>query len=113
MFARSRLPISLIKVVLSGRLPTRSSTSVAVISGRSWTQVTNNEGYRVIWSSTSHAGASGSILEIQALYAPNTADTSTNINYYNIPGTGTIYWRVAALVNGSPQEWSDESYFSA
>ena len=79
---------------------------------RTWTQVTGNEGYRVIWDTTTHATAVGSIEEIQALY-PNSSDTATDVNSYLITGSGTIYWRVAALVNGFAQEWSDEASFSA
>lgn len=79
---------------------------------RSWTQVTGNEGYRVIWGASSQAAASGAIEAIQALYA-NSADTATGVNSYTISGSGTIYWRVATLINGYPQEWSDESSFSA
>lgn len=81
-------------------------------SGRTWNQVTGNAGYRVIWDDATHATASGSIAEIEALY-PDSDDTATDVNSYAIPGSGTIYWRVAALVNGYPQEWSDESSFSA
>ena len=92
----------------------RFAGSYAPVGGadRSWAQVTGNEGYRVIWGSSSQAGASASIDEIQALYA-NVTDTPTNVNSYAIAGTGTIYWRVAVLINGNPQEWSDESSFSA
>lgn len=79
---------------------------------RTWNQVTGNEGYRVIWGASSQASAQGSIAEIEALYASQD-DTATNVNSYTIPGSGTIYWRVAALVNGYPQEWSDEASFSA
>ena len=81
-------------------------------TARTWGQVTGNEGYRVIWGSTSQTVTNESIEEIQALYA-NNADTATDVNSYTISGSGTIYWRVAALVNGYPQEWSDESSFSA
>lgn len=80
---------------------------------RTWDQASGNEGYRIVWSNTSHASASGSIQEIEALYAPNVADTATNVNSYSIPGSGTIYWRVAVLVSGYPQQWSDEASFSA
>jgi hypothetical protein len=79
---------------------------------RTWDQVTGNEGYRVIWDDATHATATGSISEIEALY-PDSADTATDVNSYTISGSGTIYWRVAALVNNFPQEWSDESSFSA
>jgi hypothetical protein len=81
-------------------------------TSKTWGQVTGNEGYRVIWGSTSQTVTDESIEEIQALYA-NNADTATDVNSYSIPGSGTIYWRVAALVNGYPQEWSDEASFSA
>lgn len=69
-------------------------------TARTWSQVTGNEGYRVIWDSSTHATATGSIEEIEALY-PNSADTATDVNSYTISGTGTKYWRVSALVNGS------------
>jgi hypothetical protein len=78
----------------------------------SWVQVTGNEGYRVIWSGSSQTVTTQSIDEIAALYA-NSADTSTDANSYTYSGSaGTYYWRVAALVNGYPQEWSNESSFS-
>jgi hypothetical protein len=81
-------------------------------AARTWTQVTGNEGYNVIWGASSNASATGSIEEIQALYA-NSADTATDANSYVITGSGTIYWRVAVLINGYPQTWSDEASFSA
>jgi hypothetical protein len=92
-------------------LPWLSNASGAGDS-RTWEQVTGNEGYRVIWDSSTHATAEGSIDEIEALYA-NSADTATDVNSYTILGSGAIYWRVAVLINGYAQEWSDEASFSA
>ena len=101
---------------LSGAAQAIAAAAGALTTGggsdRTWTQVTGNAGYRVIWDDVSHASAAGSIAEIAALY-PDSADTATDVNSYAIPGSGTIYWRVAALVNGYPQEWSDEASFSA
>lgn len=66
----------------------------------SWGAVSGNEGYRVEWGSTSGT-------------YPNSATVATNVTSYVVtPGAGTWYWRVAALVNGYAQRWSDEASFT-
>lgn len=105
-------PVAALAGSAVGAASASATLSVGGGSDRTWNQVTGNEGYRVIWDTASQASATGSIAAIEALY-DDSADTATNVNSYAIPGSGTIYWRVAALVNGYPQEWSDESSFSA
>ena len=68
-----------------------------------WTRVTGNEGYRVEWGQTSGGPY------------PNTANTATNVEAYNIvlPAFTTWYARVAALVGGVPQDYSTERVFTS
>ncbi|MBK8772259.1 MAG: fibronectin type III domain-containing protein [Rhizobiales bacterium] len=65
--------------------------------------VPGNEGYRIEWDSNSGEP-----------YA-NSAEVATDVLTYAITGLAertTYYWRVAALVAGEPQTWSNEEVFT-
>jgi hypothetical protein len=71
-----------------------------------WDQVVGNEGYKVEWGTVSGAWDS----------YPNSATVGVDLTSTVISGlsaAATYYWRVAALVGGTPQDASAESSFSA
>lgn len=79
-------------------------------SGFAWDQVTGNEGYRIIWGTVSHAGQ---LSPNAANPYTNSQDVATDITTYAAGlGAGTYFWRVAVLINESPQEWPDEATFT-
>lgn len=68
-----------------------------------WDRVTGNEGYRIEWGQTSGGPY------------PNSSDNVTNDETITLvlPYRTTWYARVAALVGGTPQDWSEEKVFTS
>lgn len=100
-YGRATASYDVISIASRSGVALGSSSAIGSIYARlllEWDDAGADEGYRVQWGTSS------------GVYT-GSADVATDVLQYlltELPLDTNIYWRVAALVGGSPQDWSAE-----